>query len=68
VYREETRAIAIGLVRLIADELALKEIAALTHLSLKTVHYHWTNARKILGVRNPVGAVKLGIKEGWVEL
>lgn len=68
VYHDESMAIAIGLVRLIVDENTIKEIAHLTHLSCKTIEYHWSKAKRLLNVDNYVGATKLAIKRGWVTL
>lgn len=45
--------------RLVAEELAEKQIADVLHISPKTVHTHTKNIRKKLGVKTAVGiAVK----------
>lgn len=66
--KEQERAVAIGLIRLIAAEMGLKQIAYITGLSVKTIEYHWAKARVIFGVSSYVGATKLAIQQGWIIL
>lgn len=68
ILHEESRAVEINMVRLIADEKALKEIAWLTGLSIRTIEYHWGRVKRLFHVRSYVGATKLAIQKGWITL
>jgi DNA-binding NarL/FixJ family response regulator len=54
-------------VKLVAEAHTNKEIAAILHLSEKTVENHRSNAMKKLGMRDRVELVRYAIRKGLIE-
>ena len=50
--------------QLIAEGLSAKEIAHLLSVSIKTVHFHRENIKKILGIRTTAELTKYALKQG----
>jgi DNA-binding NarL/FixJ family response regulator len=55
------------IVKLVAEAHTTKEIAALLHLSEKTVENHRANAMRKLGMRDRVELVRYAIRRGLIE-
>ena len=55
------------IVKLVAEAHTTKEIAAILHLSEKTVENHRANAMRKLGMRDRVELVRYAIRRGLVE-
>ena len=54
-------------VKLVAEAHTNKEIAAILHLSEKTVENHRSNAMRKLGMRDRVELVRYAIRKGLIE-
>jgi len=57
----------IEIVRLFAEGLSYKEVAAALHISPSTVDTHRKNIQKKLGLKNIVELVRYAIREGLIE-
>lgn len=57
----------IGVLRLLADGLQNKEIAAKLGISPKTVEFHKTKLYAKIGVTGLAGAIRFAIKAGYVK-
>jgi DNA-binding CsgD family transcriptional regulator len=55
------------IVKLVAEAHTTKEIAAILHLSEKTVENHRANAMRKLGMRDRVELVRYAIRRGLIE-
>ena len=55
------------IVKLVAEANTTREIAAMLHLSEKTVENHRANAMKKLGMRDRVELVRFAIRQGLIE-
>ena len=55
------------IVKLVAEANTTKEIAAMLHLSEKTVENHRANAMKKLGMRDRVELVRYAIRQGLID-
>ena len=55
------------IVKLVAEANTTKEIAAILHLSEKTVEHHRANAMRKLGMRDRVELVRYAIRRGLIE-
>ena len=55
------------IVKLVAEANTTREIAAMLHLSEKTVENHRGNAMKKLGMRDRVELVRYAIRRGLIE-
>jgi DNA-binding NarL/FixJ family response regulator len=55
------------IVKLVAEAHTTKQIAAILHLSEKTVEHHRANAMRKLGMRDRVELVRYAIRRGLVE-
>jgi DNA-binding NarL/FixJ family response regulator len=55
------------IVKLVAEAHTTKEIAAILHLSEKTVENHRANAMRKLGMRDRVELVRYAIRQGLIE-
>lgn len=55
------------IVKLVAEANTTKEIAALLHLSEKTIENHRANAMKKLGMRDRVELVRYAIRQGLID-
>jgi DNA-binding NarL/FixJ family response regulator len=55
------------IVKLVAEAHTTREIAALLHLSEKTVENHRANAMRKLGMRDRVELVRYAIRQGLIE-
>lgn len=56
----------VEILRLIAEGLQTKEIAARLVISPKSVEFHKTRLYAAIGVTNVAGAVRFAIREGYV--
>jgi DNA-binding NarL/FixJ family response regulator len=55
------------IVKLVAEAHTTKQIAAILHLSEKTVEHHRANAMRKLGMRDRVELVRYAIRRGLIE-
>jgi two-component system, LuxR family, secretion system response regulator SsrB len=52
---------------LMAEGLTTKALAAKLHVAFKTASCHRSRILRKLGVRTTVSAVRLAIREGWID-
>ncbi|MGD8452645.1 MAG: response regulator transcription factor [Phycisphaerae bacterium] len=57
----------VEVLRYLADGLSKKEIAAITHLSERTVNRHCTNVMDKLDIHDRVRLARFAVREGYVE-
>jgi DNA-binding CsgD family transcriptional regulator len=57
----------IEILQQVAEGLSNKEIAALLHLSARTVNFHLDNIYSKLHVSSRMEAVMLGLQQGWIQ-
>ena len=57
----------LDVVKLIADDLSSKQIAAQLGVTTKTVAFHRTQIKRRLGVRGTAGIVRWAIQNGVIE-
>lgn len=55
------------IVRLSAEDLSGKEIAARLGISIKTIEFHRNNIRRRLGVQGTAGMVRYAVRNGLIE-
>ncbi|MCS7350073.1 response regulator transcription factor [Thermoflexus sp.] len=67
-FGEELTPREIEVLRLLADGLANKEIAARMGISEHTVKFHVSSIYRKLGAANRAEAVRLGLRRGWIPL
>ena len=57
----------LDVVRLIAEDLTSKQIAASLGISVKTVTFHRTEIKRQLGVKGTAGIVRWAMRNGVIE-
>lgn len=68
INRVKSFNISLSMVRLVASDLTMKQIADKMDVGLKTAEYHWRKAKDAFGFKTPVGATLCAIRFGLVKV